>query len=141
LNILINDIIEKYEISCYFFLIDFPFKFTFYKKIPEKQNVKTQYSPSLRSCTDGGETLSNLNVTNVGNTTSIPGKLVPPYFNGAMSNECGFPPKYCPHVVSEYFNIEEFAVISSAGLESVEKESKLKLLMSSACIALSNTNW
>lgn len=55
--------------------------------------------------------------------------------------ESEFPPRSAPHIVSEYFSVFEFAVLSSAGLEPVSKESKLKVLLSSACIAINNTSW
>lgn len=58
-----------------------------------------------------------------------------------LSSEPEFPPRISPCPVSEFFSIEEFAVLSSSIPEPVHEESKLKLLLSSACIALNNTNW
>ena len=51
-----------------------------------------------------------------------------------------FPPKIIPHPIAEYYNLEEFAVLTSAAPKPIENESKMKLLLSSACIAINNTN-
>lgn len=58
-----------------------------------------------------------------------------------LSSEPEFPPKISPCPVSEFFSIDEFAVLTSNSPEPVHEESKLKLLLSSACIAVNNTNW
>jgi hypothetical protein len=106
--------------------IDFPFKFTYCKQLKDNPCLLTSTS------TYGLESLA----------TSDSGNLrIPPYLHGAASTEPEFPPKFAPHVVAEYFNVKEFAVLTSTGLDHVAQESRLKVLLSSACMALNNTNW
>jgi len=65
---------------------------------------------------------------------------LPPYLQSITNGaEKGFPPKFSPHVISELFQVNEFAVISSEHAP-VQNESELKVIMSSVCIALNNTN-
>ncbi|CAG7718551.1 unnamed protein product [Allacma fusca] len=98
---------------------DFPFKFSYFKKIePSKPDLMT---------------------TSINPSSSI--DSIPPYLMSAVSKENdAFPPKFSPHKVADYFDVKEFAVLSSAGLEPMQNESKLKALLSSACMALNNTN-
>ena len=102
---------------------EFPFKFSYYKKLtPVKNDVMTNSSIGLSSASSNGD-------------------LYPPYIQSALSKESdAFPPKYAPHKIADYFDIKEFAILTSAGPEPIHNESKFKALLSSACLAVNNTS-
>ena len=103
-------------------VLDFTFKFSYYKKLVPVVDPMTV----------------SMNTSTVSTNYFDP---YPSYLQSAISQENHvFPPQFEPHKVAGYFDIKEFAVLSSAHSEPLENESKLKALMSSACIALNNTN-
>ena len=66
---------------------------------------------------------------------------VPPFLHSIISDENEFPPKICPHNLCEQFCLKELAIVSSSSpSDPIQDESKLKVLLSSACIAINNTN-
>ncbi len=65
---------------------------------------------------------------------------VPPFIQSIVSDENEFPPKLSPHSLCEVYCLKELAVLTSASLEPIQNESKLKVLLSSACIAINNSN-
>lgn len=65
---------------------------------------------------------------------------LPPYLYSILEKAKEFPPSFSPHVISELFSVKEFGVIIPNGQKPLEDESKLKMLMSSICMALNNTN-
>jgi len=72
--------------------------------------------------------------------TNSEGNL-PPFLQSIINEGNEFPPKPCPHSLCEHFCLKELAVLTSAShSDPIGDESKLKVLMSSACIAVNNTN-
>ncbi|ODN03877.1 Rab3 GTPase-activating protein catalytic subunit [Orchesella cincta] len=111
------DIQEKVTFS------DFPFNFSYYRRVTDAE------------LNDGNGVIMESTVEPINTSPSYP-----PYILRMLSSEPDFPPRSTPCPVSEFFSLEEFAVLSSTAAEPVHKESRLKLLLSSACIALNNTS-
>lgn len=45
------------------------------------------------------------------------------------------------HPLSRWYGLRDFLVLSPAGNEEIMSESKAKVLLSSVCMAVNNTNW
>lgn len=101
--------------------LDFAFNFSYYKRVK-----------------DGSSAGNNLDST-LDSSNSVP--LFPPHILRILASESEFPPKMLPCPVPEFFSIEEFAVLAPISAEPIHSESQLKILLSSACVALNNTTW
>lgn len=48
---------------------------------------------------------------------------------------------YRPHMLARWYGLRDFVVLTPARSFSVTSESKIKILLSSICIAINNSNW
>lgn len=63
---------------------------------------------------------------------SVENDFVPIVFEGNKSH---------PHILAQWYGLRDFLVLTPAHGVIITSESKIKILLSSACIAINNSNW
>lgn len=63
---------------------------------------------------------------------SMENDFVPIVFEGNQSH---------PHLLARWYGIRDFMVLTPAQGVIITSESKIKILLSSVCIAINNSNW
>ena len=63
---------------------------------------------------------------------SLENDFIPVLFEGNSSH---------PHLLTQWYGLRDFIVLTPAQGVIISSESKIKILLSSVCIAINNSNW